>query len=174
METTKQETGREGSERRRYDGAERRVRERRAFDPSGRRLQERRSSIGPAKREQSSIGNLCVEHRSLSAFIENQIVLGRCPQDIAQGIGVRFGLRVSGAAVAAYRNNLAWTETGAVERIFEESREAIGRLIDEMEIDGGVQPRGIGTIAAIWQRVRRWLAGIGHRDQGTEGIGTRD
>ena len=156
LETTKQEAGTNGSERRGWDGTERQSRERRPSDAGGRPVQDRRSSIGPAKREQSAIGNLCAEHPSLSAFIENQIVLGRSSRDIAQGIGVRFGLGVSGAAVAAYRSRLAWTETGVVEQTFEESRATIDRLIDEMETD---DVAFVNRIAAICRSLRRRLAG---------------
>jgi len=174
LETTKQFTGTESRERRRsldgtdrrsrerrpFDGVDRRSRERRAFDRSLRRVQEKRSTAAPAKREPSAIDNLCAGHPSLSAFIENQIVLGRSPRDISEGIGVRLGLRVSAAAVATYRNNLAWTETGTVERTFDESRHVIDRLIDEMETDGSVSPGRIGSIAAMWRGIRRWVLGI--------------
>jgi hypothetical protein len=146
-------------ERRAVSLVDRRVRDRRAFDSSGRRVRDRRSSLGSRL---SVIVNLCAEHPSLAAFVENQIVLGRSTQEIVQEVGIRFGLKVSNAAVTAYRNNLAWTETRAVEQTVEESREHIGRLIDEMETDGGAF---FSTIAALWHRVRRWLAGTGNRDE---------
>jgi len=126
---------------------------RRSFPPVDRRRQER----------QSSIVSLCAEHPRLSAFVENQIVLGRSSGEIGREIAVRFGLKVSNAAVTAYRHRLAWTGMRAVEQIVEESREEIGRLIDEMESDGG---GFAGTIAGLWQGVRRWLAGTGNREQG--------
>jgi len=180
--TVEEKARTEGSEkRRRFAPADRRLRERRASDPADRGLQERGSSTWGDRRmqerrsssnnRQSAIGNLCAEHPSLLAFIENQIVLGRSAHDIAQGIGVRFGLKVSRAALVAYRNNLASTGTRAVEQAFEESREEIDRLIDNMETHCTVTPRGFSMITGIWQAVRRWLAGMGNREQG---IGNRE
>jgi len=167
VKTTREEWETEGRERQSpFNSVERRVKERRAFSPSGRRARERRSSTGPTKRVQSAIGNLGADP-SLSAFVESQIVLGRSTQDIVQEIAVRFGVKVSSAAVTAYRNNLAWTGTRAVEQTFEGSREDIDRLIDKMETEGtGNREQGTGrkqrlflprSLSSIWQRVRRWF-----------------
>jgi hypothetical protein len=166
MKVPGEECGTDGSEKRRaVDAPDRRVGERRAYDPSGRRVRERRASTA---NRPSPIAYLCAEHPSLSAFIENQIVLGRSPRDIVQGVSARFGLRVSNAAVATYRNNLARTGTRALEQAFEESREEIGRLIHKMETDGGAPPRGISMITGIWRAVRRWLGKrLGNREEAT-------
>lgn len=107
---------------------------------------------------QSSIEDLCHEHPSLSAFVENRIVLGRSPRDITQDIAVRFGLKVSSAAVAAYRSRLEYLGAEAVERTFEGFRQDLERLIGEMEAESGGLAK---TIRGIWRKLRRR---IGNRE----------
>ena len=107
-------------------------------------------------RRQAAIDHLRDEYPSLSAFVENRIVLGRSPRDISQEIGVRFGLRVSSAAVAAHRHRMNCTGAKAVEQTFQESRREIDRLIDLMGTEGSEFVR---TISATWRKLRRRLGG---------------